>query len=64
MPSPLADYTPYPPPLKTLKNRVYAAVLEFLHAMRTAPNHGAEEAIEWATLEKEFEIRLEDEKTV
>ena len=57
MPTPALD----PPPTPT-KNKVLAAVLDFIHAMRTAPSHGGEEAIEWATLEAEFETRLQDEK--
>lgn len=52
--------TPVLDPPSPTKNKVLAAVLDFIHAMRTAPSHGGEEAIVWATLEAEFETRIED----
>jgi len=48
---------------KTSKTTVFEAVLDFVHAMRTAPAYGAGEAIEWATLEQEFETRVQNEKS-
>lgn len=64
MPTPIVD-PPRPPissVLPSAKHKVIKAVLDFIHAMRTAPAYGGEEAIEWATLEKEFETRLQDEQ--
>lgn len=49
-------------PLKTPRGRILSAVLDFIHAMRTAPAYCGEEAIEWATLEAEFENRIQNEK--
>lgn len=58
----LTPSPPIPHPIKTAKHKVISAVLDFLHAMRTAPAYGADEAIEWATLEQEFENRLQNEQ--
>ena len=59
MPRPDTDHlhqtTPAP------KRKILSAVLDFIHAMRTAPAYRGEEAIEWATLEAEFETRIQNE---
>lgn len=64
MPTPILNLpkqTISPVPLSA-KQKIIKAVLDFIHAMRTAPAYNGEEAIEWATLEAEFETRLQDEQ--
>jgi hypothetical protein len=51
-----------PPRPPSPRSRVLSGVLDFLRAMRTAPCTAADEAMEWATLEKEFGTRITHEQ--